>query len=195
LCARIVGFVALGNPTGFPAGLFMEWFSARWPGGPGTSPLQAEDAVARALQAIPSSSGDQSSLLDEFSDAASYAEQADLVHFCCEAFAASRAGSPVRSSIIALTDRFAVTLPADSAGMTPPEGEDRLMLERKLEVDFMTDPMMKVAHVRRMHAYFRGRLISLRDDPSAERRSDRMSDCRRHMEEHEKLLSCFGVSV
>jgi hypothetical protein len=195
LCARIVGFVALGNPTGFPAGLFMEWFAARWRGDPVDPSILPEDVVAHALQSIPSDPMEQDALVDEFMNGASYAEQSDLVHFCGEAFAAARSGSPVRSCILALMDRMAVALPADSVGSSPLEEQDRLLLERRLEVDFMPEIQMKVAHLRRMHAFFRGRLIALRDDVSAERRTDRMSDCRRHMEEHEKLLSCFGVSA
>jgi hypothetical protein len=35
--------------------------------------------------------------------------------------------------------------------------------------------------------------MGLRDDPAAERRAERMADCRRHMEEHERLLRCLGV--
>jgi hypothetical protein len=38
-------------------------------------------------------------------------------------------------------------------------------------------------------------LVQLRDDPQAERRAERMADCRRHLEEHEKLLAWLGSSV
>jgi hypothetical protein len=61
-----------------------------------------------------------------------------------------------------------------------------------LEVDFLTAPEAKIAHLRRMHGFFRSRLIALRDDISAERRGERMADYRRHMEEQERLLRWLG---
>jgi hypothetical protein len=77
----------------------------------------------------------------------------------------------------------------------PVDDEERSLLELKLEVDFLETAEAKHEHLRRMHGFFRRRLVELRDDPQAERRDERMADCRRHLEEHEKLLAWLGSSV
>lgn len=195
LCARIIGHISQGNPTGFPTGLFMEWLWARWPGSPSVERFDAASLPAFAVSGTSSGGHEFDFILDEFSKDAVYAEQADLVDFCGEAFASAKAGSPVRTAIEALVEKFAVTHPSGWSSGTAVDDADRLLLERKLEVDFIPDIPAKVAHLRRMHAFFRQRLMWLRDDPLADRRTERMSDCRTHMEEHERLLACLGSSA
>lgn len=195
LCARIVGRIASGNPTGFPMGLFREWYGARWLAVGSVSGIDCEQSLGEALRLIPEDEAAYGQVLADFSAQASYAEMADLVHFCGQAFAASRAGSPVHEGILALADRFAVAEVFGTHDSAPTDDHEQSLLERRLEVDFLEQGAPKVAHLRRMHAFFRQRLIALRDDPSAERRSERMADCRRHMEEHERLLSWLGSSV
>lgn len=194
-CARIVGRIASGNPTGFPMGLFREWYGARWLAVGSVSGIDCEQSLGEALRLIPEDEAAYGQVLADFSAQASYAEMADLVHFCGQAFAASRAGSPVHEGILALADRFAVAEIFGTHDSAPTDDHEQSLLERRLEVDFLEQGAPKVAHLRRMHAFFRQRLIALRDDPSAERRSERMADCRRHMEEHERLLSWLGSSV
>jgi len=194
LSARLVGFVAAANPTGFPVGLYREWHGERWLTCCDDPALDAEVELAAAIGSASVDEPAYASALTEFAAAASYAEMADVVHFCGEAFAAAKAGSEAHARIIALSEALAVALPTDSADSAAMDDQDRLLLERKLEVDFRSKDDDKVAHLRRMHAFFRGRLMGLRDDPAAERRAERMADCRRHMEEHERLLRCLGVS-
>jgi hypothetical protein len=195
LCAQIVGFVAAGNPTGFPIGLFREWYDARWMMVEPACGVGAEQYLGEALRSIPADVAGHEEVVGRFSSEASYAEMADLVHFCGEAFAASRAGSPVHAAVIALADRLAVAVVFGGEDGAPVDEVDRMLLERKLEVDFLETDQAKQAHLRRMHGFFRRRLVSLRDDPEAERRLERMGDCRRHMEEHERLLAWLGSSV
>jgi hypothetical protein len=195
LCARIVGRIASGNPTGFPLGLFREWYEARWLAVSAVGGVDSEQSLGEALRLIPEDEAAYDELLVQFVSEANYAEMADLVHFCGQAFAASRAGSPVHEAVIALADRLAVAVAFGGEDVAPADEEERSLLERKLEVDFLEQVPSKVAHLRRMHAFFRQRLIVLRDDPAGERRSERMADCRRHMEEHERLLSWLGSSV
>lgn len=195
LCAQIVGFVATHNPTGFPIGLFREWYEDRWMAVEPACGVGAEQYLGEALRAIPADVGGHDEVVGRFASEARYAEMSDLVHFCGQAFAASRAGSPVHEAVIALADRLAVAVAFGGEDVAPADEEERSLLERKLEVDFLEQVPSKVAHLRRMHAFFRQRLIALRDDPAGERRSERMADCRRHMEEHERLLSWLGSSV
>jgi hypothetical protein len=195
LCARIVGRIASGNPTGFPLGLFREWYEARWLAVSAVCGVDSEQSLGEALRLIPEDEAAYGQVLADFTAQASYAEMADLVHFCGQAFAASRAGSPVHEGILALADRFAVAEIFGTQDSAPADDHEQSLLERRLEVDFLEQGAPKVAHLRRMHAFFRQRLIALRDDPSSERRSERMADCRRHMEEHERLLSWLGSSV
>ncbi len=195
LSARIVGRIASSNPTGFPLGLFREWYEARWLGVSAVCGIDAEQSLDEALRVVPEDETAYQQLLADFAAQASYAEMADLVHFCGQAFAAARAGSPVHQGILALADRFAVAEIFGTNDSSPTDDHEQALLERRLEVDFLAPGAPKVAHLRRMHAFFRQRLIALRDDPTAERRSERMADCRRHMEEHERLLSWLGSSV
>jgi hypothetical protein len=195
LCARIVGRIASSNPTGFPMGIFREWYGARWLVVGSLSGVDYEQSLGEALRLIPEDEAAYGQVLADFSSQASYAEMADLVHFCGQAFAAARAGSPVHEGILALADRFAVAEIFGTNDSSPTDDHEQALLERRLEVDFLAPGAPKVAHLRRMHAFFRQRLIALRDDPTAERRSERMADCRRHMEEHERLLSWLGSSV
>ncbi len=193
LCARVVGFIASSNPTGFPVGLFREWYQARRDmANLGESP-DSGPGFAEALRDVPPDDASYRDVLGEIAKTASYAEMADLVHFCGEAFAAARSGSPVHAAILDLADRLAVVV--GTGGESLIDEEDRRQLERKLEVDFIGESKDKVAHLRRMHAFFRERLLSLRDDVSAERRTERMADCRRHMEEHERLLGWLGAQA
>jgi hypothetical protein len=195
LCARIVGRIASGNPTGFPLGLFREWYEARWLAVSAVCGVDSEQSLGEALRLIPEDDAAYDGVLGQFASQANYAEMADLVHFCGQAFAASRAGSPVHDAIVALADRLAVAEIFGLHDTSSTDEHERSLLERKLEVDFLEQGPSKVAHLRRMHAFFRQRLIALRDDPAGERRSERMADCRRHMEEHERLLSWLGSSV
>jgi len=195
LCARLVGRIASSNPTGFPLGLFREWYEARWLAVSAVCGIDAEQSLDEALRVVPEHETAYEQLLSDFASQASYAEMADLVHFCGQAFAAARAGSPVHQGILALADRFAVAEIFGRNDSAPTDDHEQALLESRLEVDFLAPGAPKVAHLRRMHAFFRQRLIALRDDPSAERRSERMADCRRHMEEHERLLSWLGSSV
>jgi len=194
-CAKVVSFVSASNPTGFPTGLFREWLSARYVGGPDAPFVDVEHLMASSGESLSASLAEFEALADGLSAQASYDELSDLMHFCGEAFPSAKAGSPIRAAVEVLADRLAVASPAASAGQSAPDEHDRQQLERKLEVDFLADVPAKVAHLRRMHAFFRGRLIALRDDATADRRAERMSDCRRHMEEHEKLLAWLGTSV
>lgn len=195
LCAQIVGFVATHNPTGFPIGLFREWYEDRWVAVQPACGVGAEQYLGEALRAIPADVGGHDEVVGRFASGARYAEMSDLVHFCGQAFAASRAGSPVHEAVIALADRLAVAVAFGGEDVAPADEEERALLERKLEVDFLQAPEAKQAHLRRMHGYFRRRLVELRDDPQAERRAERMADCRRHMEEHERLLAWLGACV
>jgi hypothetical protein len=195
LCTRLVGFVAAANPTGFPVGLYREWHEARWGTYCDDPAIGSELAISEALSLAIEDEAAWAAVVAEFAASASYAEMSDIVHFCGEAFIASKAGSTVHAWISALAENLAVAVSSDSSDPASMDEYDRMQLERKLEVDFLTEVPAKVAHLRRMHAFFRGRLIGLRDDSAAERRTERMADCRRHMEEHEKLLGCFGVSA
>jgi hypothetical protein len=195
MSARIVGRIASSNPTGFPLGLFREWYEARWLAVGSVSGVHAEQSLDEALRMVPEDETAYQQLLTDFASQASYAEMADLVHFCGQAFAAARAGSPVHEGILALTDRFAVAEILGTHDCAPTDDHEQTLLERRLEVDYLEQATTKIAHLRRMHAFFRQRLIALRDDPASERRSERMADCRRHMEEHERLLSWLGSSV
>lgn len=194
-CTRLVGFVAAANPTGFPIGLYREWHEARWETYCDDPAIGSEQAISEALSFAIEDEAAWAAVVGEFAVAASYAEMSDIVHFCSEAFIASKAGSTVLARISALAESLAVAVSSDSSDPASMDEHDRMQLERKLEVDFLPEVPAKVAHLRRMHAFFRGRLIGLRDDPAAERRTERIADCRRHMEEHEKLLGCFGVSA
>ena len=191
LATGLVGYVASANPTGFPLGLFREWYEARMMR-PGMTDGSSDvgQAMAAALHDVPSDAAAYEAVVAELAASATYAELADLVHFCGEAFAAAKAGSPVHVAVHDLSDRLAVVV--GSVDQSPAEDDDRLQLERKLEVDFLTTPEAKIAHLRRMHGFFRSRLIALRDDISAERRGERMADYRRHMEEQERLLRWLG---
>lgn len=193
LATRLVGYVAGANPTGFPVGLFSEWHEARWSAYCDDPAVGSDQAVSLALAVPIEDEAACEAAAGELAENASYAEMADVVHFCGEAFVASKAGSTVHARITALADRLAVAVSSDSS-VTLDE-HDRAQLERKLEVDFIPDISAKVAHLRRMHAFFRGRLIGLRDDPAADRRAERMADSRRHMEEHERLLGSYGASA
>lgn len=186
-----MGYVASANPTGFPLGLFREWYEARMMG-PGMTDgsLDIGESMAAALRDIPADAAAYESVVAELAASATYAELADLVHFCGEAFAAAKAGSPVHVAVHDLSDRLAVVV--GSMDHAQAEDDDRQQLERKLEVDFLTAPEAKIAHLRRMHGFFRARLIGLRDDVAAERRGERMADYRRHMEEQERLLRWLG---
>jgi hypothetical protein len=195
LCTRLVGYVAAANPTGFPIGLYREWHEARWQAYGDDSATDSEQAIAGALRQTIEDDAAFAEIVAEFSASASYAEMSDIVHFCGEAFIASKAGSTLHARISVLAESLAVAVSSDSSDLASMDEHDRMQLERKLEVDFLTEVPAKVAHLRRMHAFFRGRLIGLRDDSASERRTERMADCRRHMEEHEKLLGCFGVSA
>jgi hypothetical protein len=194
LCAHIVGFVAAGNPTGFPIGLFREWFEARWLAVEPACGLSADQYLDQALRSIPTDAQGHEEVIADFASAAVYAEMADLVHFCGQAFASCRAGSPVHMAIVSLADKLAVAV---VFGGDPPPGDEseRALMERKLEVDFLMTDRAKHEHLRRMHGYFRRRLVQLRDEPGAERRAERMADYRRHMEEHERLLAWLGSSA
>lgn len=192
IATRLIGYVGSANPTGFPLGLFREWHEARWQTYCDDPAIGSEQAISEALGLPVDGEAEFSSLIDELVASGSYSEMSDLVHFCGEAFAASKSGSDVRGRISVLADRLAVAVCSDVGSVL--EEHDLIQLERKLEVDFMGDAPSKVAHLRRMHAFFRGRLIALRDHPGAERRQERMSDCRGHMEEHERLLACFGFA-
>lgn len=194
-CAQIVGYVATQNPTGFPIGLYREWYEARWALVEAACGVGAEQYLGEALRAVPTDIAGHDEVVGRFASEARYAEMADLVHFCGQAFAASRAGSPVHEAVIALADRLAVAGAFGGDDVAPADDEERSLLERKLEVDFLQAPEAKHAHLRRMHGFFRRRLMELRDDPQAERRTERMADCRRHMEEHERLLAWLGSSV
>ena len=194
LAARLVGFVASANPTGLPLGLFREWHESRWQAHGQDCGISHEDALSEALRELPEDEAAYASTMTEFASRASYDELADIVHFCGEAFAAAKAGSMVRARIIAMADQFAVAMHSDSSDPGSIDEQDRLLLERRLEVDFLSVVDEKVAHLRRMHAFFRGRLIELRDRSDGDRREERMAGCRRHMEEHEKLLACFGAA-
>jgi hypothetical protein len=176
-------------------GIFREWYGARWLVVGSLSGVDYEQSLGEALRLIPEDEAAYHQLLADFAAQASYAEMADLVHFCGQAFAAARAGSPVHQGILALADRFAVAEIFGTNDSSPTDDHEQALLERRLEVDFLAPGAPKVAHLRRMHAFFRQRLIALRDDPTAERRSERMADCRRHMEEHERLISWLGSSV
>jgi hypothetical protein len=195
LCTRLVAYIASANPTGFPVGLYREWHEARWETYCDDPAIGSEQAISEALSLAIEDEAAWAAVVGEFAAAASYAEMSDIVHFCGEAFIASKAGSTVHAWISALAENLAVAVSSDSSDPASMDEYDRMQLERKLEVDFLTEVPAKVAHLRRMHAFFRGRLIGLRDDSAAERRTERMADCRRHMEEHEKLLGCFGVSA
>ena len=194
LATRLVGYVASANPTGFPLGLYREWHAARWQAYSDDPVVDSEQAIAAAIRQPVEDDVAYAAVVAEFAAGASYAEMSDVVHFCGEAFVASKAGSGVHVRISALAETLAVAAASDSAGPAEMDEHDRTQLERKLEVDFLSEVPAKVAHLRRMHAFFRGRLIGLRDEPAAERRGERMADCRRHMEEHERLLGCFGFS-
>ena len=194
LATRLVGYIASVNPTGFPVGLYREWHEARWQvycDDPASGPGQA---VSEALAAAIEDEAVYAAVVAEFSASASYSEMGDLLHFCGEAFIASKAGSAVHVRIHELAEALAVVVSSGSSDPTEMDEHDRMQLERKLEVDFLPQVPAKVAHLRRMHAFFRARLIGLRDDAAAERRAERMGDCRRHMEEHEKLLGCLDAS-
>jgi hypothetical protein len=195
LCAQIVGFVATHNPTGFPIGLFREWYEARWMAVEPACGVGAEQYLGEALRAIPTDEAGHDAVVARFASEARYVEMADLVHFCGQAFAASRAGSPVHDAVVALSDRLAVAGAFGGVVAAPADEEERSLLELKLEVDFLETAEAKHDHLRRMHGFFRRRLVELRDDPQAERRAERMADCRRHLEEHEKLLAWLGSSV
>lgn len=195
LATRLVGYVASANPTGFPVGLFREWHEARWLAYCDDPAIGSEQAISEALSLANEDEAACAAVVSEFAAAASYAEMSDVVHFCGEAFIASKAGSTVHARISALAESLAVAVSSGSSDPAAMDEHDRMQLERKLEVDFLPEVSAKVAHLRRMHAFFRGRLIGLRDDPAAERRAERMADCRRHMEEHERLLGGFGVSA
>jgi hypothetical protein len=188
----VVGYVASVNPTGFPIGLFREWYEARRPARVSTDLTDAGEGLAEALRDVPADDAAYDAIVAEFASSATYAEMADLVHFCGEAFAAAKSGSPVHAMIHQLSDRLAVVVTVDHASA---DEEDRRQLERRLEVDGLAVSADKIAHLRRMHGFFRARLISLRDDGSAERRTERMADCRRHMEEHERLLGWLGAQA
>ena len=195
LCTRLVGYVAAANPTGFPIGLYREWHEARWQAYGDDSATDSEQAIAGALRQTIEDDAAFAEIVAEFSASASYAEMSDIVHFCGQAFIASKAGSTVHARISVLAESLAVAVSSDSSDPAAMDEHDRMQLERKLEVDFLPEVSAKIAHLRRMLAFFRGRLIGLRDDSAAERRVERMADCRRHMEEHEKLLGSFGVSA
>jgi hypothetical protein len=195
LGTRLVAYIASANPTGFPIGLFREWHEARWETYCDDSAIGSEQAISDALGMAIEDDVGFAAVVAEFGVASSYAEMADLVHFCGEAFIASKAGSTVHARISSLAESLAVAVSSDSSDPASMDEHDRMQLERKLEVDFLPEVSAKVAHLRRMHVFFRGRLIGLRDDSSSERRLERMADCRRHMEDHEKLLHSFGVSV
>lgn len=189
---RLVAYVAAGSQKGFPAGLYREWHEARWNAYRGDPAVGSEQAVAEDLRVTIEDDAAFAVTMAGFEAAATYAEMADLVHFCGEAFVASKAGSAAHARIAALAERLAVAVWCESSDPTATEEHDRVMLERKLEVDYIPEIPAKVAHLRRMHAFFRLRLVGLRDDAAAERRPERMADCRRHMEEHERLLGCFA---
>lgn len=193
LAARLVGYVASANPTGFPVGLFGEWHEDRWLAYCDDPEVSSDRAVADALAFPIDDEASFAAAASEMAENASYAEMADIVHFCGEAFVASKPGSTVHVRIAALADLLAVAVSPDSSVAL--DDHDRMQLERKLEVDFITEIAAKVGHLRRMHAFFRGRLIGLRDDLAAERRAERMADSRRHMEEHERLLGFYGASA
>ncbi len=195
LCARIVGRISSGNPTGFPVGLFREWYETRWLAVASVAGVGHEQSLGDAFRLIPADDAAYEGVLEDFASGASYAEMADLVHFCGQAFAASRAGSPVHDAVVALADRLAVAVIFGSHESAPSDEHERMMLERKLEVDFLGNDEAKAVHLRRMHAFFRQRLVALRDQPAADRRTERMADLRRNMEEHERLLSWLGRSV
>jgi len=195
LCGRIVAFVASGNPTGFPIGLFREWHAARWLRADDAPAVDSEQAIQQDLRDAPADAATFAAVVAEFAATASYAEMADLTHFCGEAFAASKAGSFVHDAVVGLADRLAVVVPFGAPVPVQAEEHERLMLERKLEVDFLPTSEAKVEHLRRMHAFFRARLIELRDQLAAERRAERMADCRRHMEEHERMLGWLGSAA
>ena len=194
LCTRLVGYVAAANPTGFPIGLYREWYEARWQAYGDDPATDSEQAISEALSLAIEHEAAWAAVVGEFAASASYAEMSDIVHFCGEAFIASKAGSATHARISGLAESLAVAVSSDSSDPAAMDEHDRMQLERKLEVDFLPEVSAKVAHLRRMHAFFRGRLIGLRDDSAAERRAERMADCRRHMEEHEKLLGSLGVS-
>ena len=195
LCTRLVGYIAAANPTGFPIGLYREWHEARWLVYGDDPAIDSEQAIAGALREPIEDDAAFAEIVSDFAASASYAEMSDVVHFCGEAFIASKAGSTVHARISALAESLAVAVSSDSSDPAAMDEHDRMQLERKLEVDFLPEVPAKIAHLRRMHVFFRGRLIGLRDEPAAERRGERMADCRRHMEEHEKLLGSFGVSA
>jgi hypothetical protein len=195
LATRLVGYVASANPTGFPIGLYREWHEARWEVYCDDPAIGSEQAISDALSLATGDEAACAGVVGEFAAGASYAEMSDVVHFCGEAFVASKAGSAVHARISAIAESLAVAVSSDSSDPVAMDVHDRMQLERKLEVDFLPEIPAKVAHLRRMHAFFRGRLIGLRDDSAAERRTERMADCRRHMEEHEKLLGCLGVDA
>jgi hypothetical protein len=195
LCSRIVGYISAGNPTGFPLGLFREWHAARWQRSDDVQGVDSEQAIAADLQVVPVDDAAYDAIVAEFVSSASYAEMADLIHFCGEAFSAAKAGSAVHVAIVGLADKLAVVVPLGAHDHSQSDEDDRLFLERKLEVDFLPEIQFKVAHLRRMHGFFRLRLIALRDLPTAERRAERMADYRRHMEEHERMLGWLGSSA
>ncbi len=193
-CVRIVSYISRSGARAFPLGLLKEWHAARWKGDPENAGLDSAGAVSWYARFVPEDQSAYRTVVESLMGA-SYDELHDFVNFCSQAFPLVSSDGPARGLIEEVADILAVTMPSGIDPIDEAGEEDTMLLERKLEVDFMHDIPAKVHQLRRMHALFRKRFAELRDDPRAERREARMSDCRMRMEEHESLLARLGANV
>jgi len=189
--AIITASLYAGQLSGFPATRFSEWYATR----------QCEDSpnfddlISRAHVVISDDSFNFDEVILRYSLAATYSQRSDLIYFCATSYnQRDPLASHLRMNLLTLAQAWGLLFHELLLDVSGQEAEEITRLESRLEVNEIETIEGRVAHLRRMHAYFKERLKTYLNPSLIDRRSDMISTYNVILEEHERLLEVYGFS-
>jgi hypothetical protein len=177
--------------SGFPRKRFSEWYSVRKCD---DSPT-IDDLISKAELVLANVSFNYDEVVLRFSLTATYSQKSDLIYFCATSYNTRDVNAPaLRMKLLILSQNWGLMFHELLLDVTGQEAEEITRLESRLEVNEIPTMAGRVAHLRRMHAYFDERLKTYVSFGLMDRRTDMISTYNVIIEEHERLLEVYGFS-
>lgn len=189
--AIIIASFYIGQSSGFPLARFSEWYATRKCD---DSP-KINDLISKAHATLADESFNFDEVILRYSLAATYSQRSDLIYFCATSYNLRDPNvANLRMKLLTLSQTWGLLFHELLLDVSGQEAEEITRLEKRLEVDEIPTMAGRVAHLRRMHAYFDERLKTYQNYGLMERRTDMISTYKVILEDHERLLEVYGYS-
>lgn len=177
--------------SGFPVARFSEWYETR----KCEDSPKLNDLISKAHATLGDNSFNFDEVILRYSLAATYSQRSDLIYFCATSYSIRDPDAAnLRMKLLSLSQTWGLLFHELLLDVSGQDAEEITRLEKRLEVDEMPTMSGRVAHLRRMHAYFDERLKTYLNYGLMDRRTDMISTYKVILEDHERLLEVYGFS-